>query len=295
MIRDLPDPRQPASDAPVTQQTRRTPDRAARPAGRPRRGGRRRVLVPALAGLLAVAGIARAQEGAAGSARAAATYAGALVGLGVADVRMTDASGFSGSDGTPGQTFEFGDTGSAAGVVAGRDFRLGRVPLRLEADAAFGGLPGATRQLDLVGRDETAASELRWVGTVRVGVRRSIGRAGVFLSGGMSVAGISNSFTDLDTEPDGRPHVDPDDSFDERPTQVGWVAGAGLELPAADAWTLRIEGMYMDLGETDHQVENRRGPNAGICGPGGLPSPCRYGIDQRFALLRLVVVRHFGR
>ena len=51
----------------------------------------------------------------------------------------------------------------------------------------------------------------------------------------------------------------------------------------------------MDFGETVHQVENRLGVNAGVCGPGGLPSPCRYGVDQRFVLLRLVLVRRLGR
>ena len=100
---------------------------------------------------------------------------------------------------------------------------------------------------------------------------------------------------DLDAGADGRMQVDPDDSFDERSTRVGWVAGAGIDTPVAGAWTLRFEGLYMDFGETVHRVENRLGGNAGACGPGGLPSPCRYGVDQRFALLRLVLVRRLGR
>ena len=253
-----------------------------------------RVLAPALVSVLAVAGAAQAQGGAAGSGRAGA-YLGAFAGLGALDVRMTDAGGFSGSNGVPGQTFEYDDAGPAAGVVAGRDFRLGRARLRFEADGAFGGLPAAARQLDPVGLDETAASALRWVATGRVGVRRSLGRAGVFLAGGVSVAGISNSFTDLDAGADGRAQVDPDDSFDERSTRVGWVAGAGVDTPVGGAWTLRFEGLYMDFGEAAHRVENRLGANAGVCGPGGLPSPCRYGVDQRFALVRLVVVRRLGR
>ena len=105
------------------------------------------------------------------------------------------------------------------------------------------------------------------------------------------MAGISNSFTDLDEGADGRPRVDPDDSFNERPTRVGWVAGVGIETPVAGAWTLRFEGLYNDFGETVHRAENRLGVNAGACGPAGLPSPCRYAFDERFALLRLALVR----
>ena len=254
------------------------------------------MLAAALASLLALAGAgaAQAQGGAAASARAA-TYAGAFAGAGAVRARLIDVGGFAGSSGSPGQTFDYDDTGLAAGVLAGRDFALGRAPLRFEVDGAFGGLPAAARQLDPVGLDETAASALRWAGTARLGVRRSLGRAGVFLTGGVSVAGLANSFTDLDAGPDGRPRVDPDDSFAERATRVGWAAGGGLETPLAGAWSLRLEGLYMDFGETTHHVENRLDANAGVCGPAGLPSPCRYRIDQRFALLRLVVVRRLGR
>ena len=260
----------------------------------PRRGNARRALAAVLVILLTVAGTAEAQDATAGSDRAG-SYIGAFVGPGSMDVRMTDIDGFTAANGVPGQTFEYDDTGLAVGAVAGRHFRLGSVQLLFEADAAFGGLPAVARQVDPVGLDETAAMELHWVGTARLGARRSLGRFGVFVAGGVSVAGISNSFTDLDEGADGRMQVDPDDSFDERPTRVGWVAGAGIETPVAGAWTLRLEGLYNDFGETLHQAENRLGVNAGACGPAGLPSPCRYAFDERFALLRLVLVRRLGR
>ena len=243
---------------------------------------------------MAVTGTTQAQDGPTGSDQAG-TYVGAFGGLGAVDVRMTDTDGFSGSEGVPGQAYGYDDTGLAAGVVAGRYFHLGRVRFRLEADGTFGGLPTASRQMDPIGLDEMAATELHWVGTARIGVRKSLGRFDVFFTGGAAVAGISNSFTDLDPGTDGRERVDPDDSFDDRLTRLGWVAGTGIETPVASAWTLRFEGLYMDFGESDHQVENRAGVNTGVCGPSGLPSPCRYSVDQRFALLRLSLIRSFGR
>ena len=256
----------------------------------------RRALVSALMSLLAVMAVMGTAEAQDGTVRASQTgsYVGAFAGLGSVDVRMTDIDGFTGSNGVPGQTFEYDDAGLAAGVVAGRYFRLGGVRLLFEADGALSGLSASPGQLDPAGMDETAAAELHWVGTARVGLRRSLGRVGVFVAGGVSMAGFSNSFTELDPGSDGRMHLDPDDSFDERPTRVGWVAGVGIEMPVAGAWTLRFEGLYNDFGETVHQAENRLDVNAGVCGPAGLPSPCRYGFDQRLALLRLVLVRRLG-
>ena len=248
-----------------------------------------RLLALALASLLTFTGTAQAQESTTGF------YVGAFSGPGVLDVQTTDLDGFTGSQGVPGQTFEYDATGFPTGVVAGRHFHLGRVPIRFEVDGAFVGLPLASRQMDPVGMDETATSELRWVATARIGVRKPFGRIGVFLDGGVSVAGISNSFIDLDPGTDGLMHVDHDDSFDDQLTRVGWVVGTGIEWPVAGAWNIRFEGLYVDTGETDHQAPNRLDVNAGVCGPAGLPSPCRYGIDQRFALLRLILVRSLGR
>lgn len=248
-----------------------------------------RLLALALAFLIAAAGTTQAQEYTTGF------YVGAFSGAGVMDVRTTDIDGFTGSQGVPRQTLEYDDSGFPSGVVAGRHFQLGRVPIRFEMGGAFIGLPSASRQMDPVGMDETATSELRWVGTVRMGVRKPLGRIGVFLDGGVSIAGISNSFIDLDPGTDGRMQVDHDDSFDDQLTRVGWVVGTGMEMPVTGAWNIRFEGLYVDTGETDHQAPNRLGVNAGICGPAGLPSPCRYGIDQRFALLRLILIRSLGR
>ena len=248
-----------------------------------------RLLATALAFLITAVGTTQAQENPSGF------YVGVFSGPGVLDVQTTDLDGFTGSQGVPGQMFEYDDTGFPTGVVAGRHFHLGRVPIRFEVDGAFAGLPSASRQMDPVGMDETATSELRWAATARIGVRKPFGRVGVFLDGGVSVAGISNSCIDLDPGTDGRMQVDLDDSFDDQQTRVGWDVGTGIDMPVASAWNIRFEGLYVDTGETDHQAPNRLGVNAGVCGPAGLPSPCRYGIDQRFALLRLILVRSIGR
>ncbi|MYH26622.1 MAG: outer membrane beta-barrel protein [Holophagales bacterium] len=260
-------------------------------------GGRASLAVAAaLAFFLAVAGAgsATAQDrGGAGGGSGA--YVGVFAGWGALDVRLLDEDGFTAADSRPGRTFDYDDAAYPVGVVAGWEFVPRRTAIRVELDGFVGGLPGAARQVDPVGLDETAASELRWAATARVGARRSLGRAAAFLSGGVAVAGISASFTDLDLGPDGRMAVDRDDSFAGRSTRVGWVAGAGLEMPLGDVWMLRFEAMRMDFGEAVDEAPNVTGVNAGVCGPSGLPSPCEYRIDHRFDLARLVVVRRLGR
>ena len=114
-----------------------------------------RLLAPVLASLLTFTGTTQAQENQDGF------YVGVFSGPGVLDVQSTDLDGFTGSQGVPGQSFEYDDTGFPTGVVAGRHFHLGRVPIRFEVDGAFVGLPSASRQMDPVGMDETATSELR--------------------------------------------------------------------------------------------------------------------------------------
>ena len=179
--------------------------------------GVRFVLALALVSLIAASGTAHAQDNTTGF------YVGAFSGPGVLDVQTTDIDGFTGSQGVPGQSFEYDDTGFPAGIVAGRHFHLGDLPIRVELDGAFVGLPSASRQMDPVGLDETATSEWRWVGTARIGVRKPLGRVSVFLDGGVAFAGISNSFIDLDPGTNGAMEVDIDDSFDDQLTRVGWV------------------------------------------------------------------------
>ena len=71
--------------------------------------------------------------------------------------------------------------------------------------------------------------------------------------------------------------MDPDDSFHDSSTDIGWVTGLGVEAPLTNAWTLRLEGSYLDFGRRIQHV-NRSGN--GRCGPGNPRRPCPYNIDN---------------
>ena len=63
-------------------------------------------------------------------------------------------------------------------------------------------------------------------------------------------------------------------------TQTGWTAGGGLEYAFTNNWTVRVEGLYVDLGTTTGQVTNVT--DVAVSG-------CRFGWKNRYLLGRLGV------
>ena len=278
-------------------------DRNARlPSGRGSAWRRAIIALPALA-MLANGGPANAAND--NGFDWTGTYAGVFAGSGRADGRIVDVDGFSYS-GNPGWAVDYDDAGFAAGALIGRKFEIGGVPLRIELDGTFGDLSAKTNRIDprFQPPDETVESEFRWVATARAGVERAVGPATVFASAGLALARIENSLMDLDAYrdrsgewvllPNGRAaqRMDPDDSFRDGSTEFGWVIGAGVEAPLSDAWTLRLEGSYLDFGEGAHHA-NRSGDDR-CCGAGSPRRPVSYRIENRLGIVRLGIIYRFG-
>ena len=227
------------------------------------------------------------------------TYAGVFAGAGRADNRIVDVDGFA-NRGNPGWAVDYDDAGFAGGALIGKKFELDGVPFRIELDGTFGDMSAKTDRVDPQGRDETAESKFRWIATARLGVEEAVGSATVFATAGLAAARIDNTLTDLDRscvpagDPDCRPtpwRTDPDDSFHDGSTEIGWVIGAGVETSLSDAWTLRLEGSYLDFGRSTHYA-NRSGD--GRCGPGSPRRPCAYRVENRLGIVRLAIIRRFG-
>ena len=247
--------------------------------------------VLALPVLLALANVGPANAESEGTAFAwAGTYAGIFVGAGLVDHRIVDVEGFA-NWGNPGWAVDYDDAGFVGGALIGKQFGIGGMPLRVELDSTFGDLSAKTNKLDPEGLDETAASKFRWIATARAGIEQAVGPATVFATGGLAAARIVNSVTDIDFGPDMPTRIDPDDSFHDSSTDIGWVIGLGVEAPLTNAWTLRLEGSYLDFGQRTQHV-NRSGN--GRCGPGNPRKPCPYNIDNRLGSIRLAIIRRFG-
>ena len=265
--------------------------------------------LPVLA-MLAGGSSARAEGGSAappggGTGADSGVYAGVFAGPARTGARVVDVDGFSYS-GRSGHAVDFEDGGFVGGVLVGRRFELGGLAFRIELDGAFGGTSAKTNRIDprFQPPDETVSSKVRWVATARAGVERAVGSATLFAAAGLAAARIGNSLTDLDAYrdangewvllPNGRAaqRVDPDDSFYRGSTELGWVIGAGIEAPLTDAWTLRLDGSYLDLGRSTYHA-NRSGDDR-CCGAGTPRRPVTYRIENELIIMRLAFVRRFG-
>ncbi|MDE0291987.1 MAG: outer membrane beta-barrel protein [Candidatus Dadabacteria bacterium] len=216
-------------------------------------------------------------------------YAGVFAGLGFMRNRILDIDGFA-DWGNPGSVSKYDDTGFVGGVIVGRKFDAGGLTLRMELDGTLTNVSASTDKLDPEGLDETAESEFSWIVSARGGVEQGIGCVTVFVTGGLAFAGISNSVTDIDSSDSGS-MVDPDDSFGKDSTEVGWVVGAGAEAALSDAWALRLEGLYMDFGESTHLVN--RSANNRCCGPETPRRAASYEVENRLSTARLAIIRRF--
>ena len=274
------------------------------PAWPPPRAVRRfAALALSVLAMLASGSSARAEGEAA--ALAAGAWAGVFAGSARVAGRVVDVDGFSYS-GRSGHAVDYDDAGLAVGALAGRKIEFGGVPLRVEVDAAFGGVSAMTNRIDprFQPPDETVRSKFRWVVTARAGVERAAGSATLFAAAGLAAARIENSLTDLDAYrdergewvllPNGRAaqRVDPDDSFRGGSTELGWVVGAGVEAPLADAWTLRLDASYLDFGQGTYYA-NRSGDDR-CCGAGTPRRPVTYRIGNRLTVVRAALLRRFG-
>ena len=248
------------------------------------------VAMTALA-LLAGAGSSAADDGSVARDPTGA-YAGVFAGSGRMGNRLVDVDGFA-NWGNPGSILDYDDNRAVGGALVGRKFELAGARLRIEVDATFGHLSASSNMLDPGGLDETVETDVRWLATARVGVEDSIGPATVFATAGLATARIDRSVTDIDFAPNMPERVDPDDSFNDRSTEFGWVIGVGAEYPLTDAWTLRLDGSYVDFGRSTHHV-NRSGNNR-CCGAGTPRRPVSYHISNRLGIVRAAIVYRFGR
>ena len=157
----------------------------------------------------------------------------------------------------------------------------------MELDGTITNVSASTDKLDPEGLDETAESEFSWIVSARGGVEQAVGRVTVFVTAGLAFAGISNSVTDIDSGS----IVDFDDSFSKDSTEVGWVIGTGLETALSDVWALRLEGLYMDFGESTHLVN--RSANNPCCGSETPRRAAFYEVENRLSTARFALIRRF--
>ncbi len=210
---------------------------------------------------LSVLAMMVAMTGAANAQSWQGPYGGVHVGVGHSDNVLIDVDGFIGpgpgfvDPGSviqpgPGARFPHDDSAVAYGAHLGYDWQLGSIVVGLETDFTFVDSASA-RPVDLVEGDETALSDTDYVATLRGRAGWTNGNILVFATAGLALGRLEDQLFDLDLDASGQYTIyDTDDSFIDRRTELGWVAGGGVELRVAENWRLRAEAQYVDFGSS---------------------------------------------
>ena len=161
-------------------------------------------------------------------------FGGAYIG---ANVGFADARAEQSALGEP--TVSSSESSVTFGAQAGYNIQCGAMVFGVETDFNFLDASTASAWADPI----LLNSKLDWFGTVRgrLGVVHG-GDLLIYVTGGLAYANVSHSL------------VDPTIAFSQvdEGVQYGWTAGAGIELARDDRWSIRAEGLYVDLGSETH-------------------------------------------
>jgi outer membrane immunogenic protein len=179
-------------------------------------------------------------------------YAGIDGGVARHDAYFNDLNGFSNGF----ATHSVSKTGGVFGGYAGWNVQHGTFLFGVETDINWTGVKAQTTWGGTFPNSNTfpQSQEINWIWTLR-------GRAGlvvdttlVYLTGGIAVGGIKNSFLGVCRVAGPCFGVGPGavfGGFSENPTRVGWTAGVGFEhLIDSSRWMVRGEVRYTDFGRS---------------------------------------------
>jgi outer membrane immunogenic protein len=197
-------------------------------------------------------------------------YVGGSAGLISQDTVHTDLDGdFNLSGSNPGGgTYGVPGHGGLFGINAGYNYQTGNWVLGIEADIAASTLDNT---MNLTGHFTDCRfgfqSKLSSLGTVRGRIGYAFDRALIYATGGFAYGKVDNNITN--TTASGASETG--QLINSSGWKTGWTAGGGLEYAVTNNWTVRVEGLYVDLGSTT--AANNSG--------------CSFGFKNRYSLARL--------
>jgi outer membrane immunogenic protein len=194
-------------------------------------------------------------------------YIGLNAGYGVG---QTSWSGLPPPGVPPIVTGNFNVKGALAGGTFGINYQAGGFVAGFEADADWAGFSGSNSTDPFcVAFGAVCQTKQPWLGTVRARVGYAINRLLIFGTAGGAFGEIRAGFA-------------PPGVYDTT-NGVGWTVGGGLEAGITENWTVKVEYLYVDLGNGSCNVN---------CGTALTQTPItvpltenlvRGGINYRFA------------
>jgi outer membrane immunogenic protein len=184
-------------------------------------------------------------------------YIGANVGAASHQATTRDLNGWGlGMPGVPyiSPWFKSTNTSASFGGQAGYSWQVSSLVFGLETDLNYIGssnsfVPPNTLAANCgSGCVVSATNELTWLSTTRGRVGVAIDRVMVFGTAGVAIGQVNNHWgwgtsTNLN-----------DSQFSSGSTRAGYVVGGGIEVMLMPKWTVRLEGMHVDLGTSRSTV-----------------------------------------
>jgi outer membrane immunogenic protein len=182
-------------------------------------------------------------------------YVGGILGYawGDFDTRMVRNS----PDDAASAGFSYDGNGWTAGAIVGANWQRGPYVFGIEGDVSYVGLDGTTEFTSISGVGGGGSfsftrptpmdftTDIDWYGTIRGRFGYAFDRLFVYGTAGVAFAEVESSFFD--------PSLSPSRSGDSA-THIGYAVGGGLESALIDNWSLRLEYLFIDLGEKRYDV-----------------------------------------
>lgn len=161
------------------------------------------------------------------------TWAGLYIGLN-AGVGWGDSGGVSVIGPTPGSSGTIGGGSSdgrfVGGAQIGYNWQSGAIVYGLEADIQYVDTNGSLTWGQYSWWGNRGGDDGGYLGTVRARVGYAIDRTLIYITGGLAYGGLnSNPLTGNTT------------------SNTGWTIGGGVEYAFTNNWTVRLEGLYIDV------------------------------------------------
>ena len=144
-----------------------------------------------------------------------------------------------------GGTFDRRKSSFIGGGQVGYNAQFGRAVIGIETD--YNSL-NLGKDTDYNLGDVLISTKWNWLATVRGRFGMAVDNVLVYVTAGAAIAKPTLSWTEFG---------DPSDSWAEfGNVRVGWTAGGGVEYGISPNWTVKLEGLYVDLGTVESTNPN---------------------------------------
>ncbi|HEV7256019.1 MAG TPA: outer membrane protein [Mesorhizobium sp.] len=148
----------------------------------------------------------------------------------------------------PNQDYDI--DGFLGGVQVGYNHQINNLVLGVEADFSFSNIEGESGDIFTTPGQEGGfyTTDVDWFGTVRGRLGFAVDRTLFYGTGGFAYGQVENSVVDF-FEPG---------AVSEDDVSTGWTAGGGVEHAFTDNVTVKVEYLYIDLGDQTISDGGRR-------------------------------------